>query len=197
MHSSKVNVNNVQCRKNRILLVLVSEKTQKARNKQNMYSYKRCSQYSRDPTGIATPKPSITSRAIFTVTTLSLFTQVCFPLWSGYRHAVRPVGLPQSFPRFARCLGHTNIFSTCWAFLSKCPARCKISSLSVIFSFVKWHRLEWAVITLLHWLAPSTCSLHYIQLSARRFAILWAEAYRPHTHIRPCAQLKSESIFII
>ena len=79
MHSSKVNVNNVQCRKNRILLVLVSEKTQKARNKQNMYSYKRCSQYSRDPTGIATPKPSITSRAIFTVTTLSLFTQVCFP----------------------------------------------------------------------------------------------------------------------
>lgn len=136
-HSSKVNVNNVQCRKNRILLVLVSEKTQKARNKQNMYSYKRCSQYSRDPTGIATPKPSITSRAIFTVTALSLFTQVCFPLWSGYRHTVRPVGLPQSFPRFARCLGHTNIFSTCWAFLSKYPARYKISSLSVIFSFVK------------------------------------------------------------
>ena len=65
MHSSKVNVNHVQCRKNLILLVLVSEKTQKARNKQNMYSYKRCSQFSRDPTGIATPKPSITSRAIF------------------------------------------------------------------------------------------------------------------------------------
>ena len=74
--------------------------------------------------------------------------QVCFPLWSGYRHSVRPVGLPQSFPRFARCIGHTNIFSPCWAVLPKYPARCKVSSLSVIFSFVKWHRLEWAVITL-------------------------------------------------
>ena len=134
MHSSQLHVNNMQCRKNRILLVLgrdpfnqnsnrsdrekwttskggpvfsklfrldrtdplsfgpkfpeilvewiaplVSEKTQKARNKQNMYSYKRCSQYSRDPTGIATPKPSITSRAIFTVTTLSLLHKSAFP----------------------------------------------------------------------------------------------------------------------
>ena len=68
--------------------------------------------------------------------------QVCFPLWSGYRHSVRPVGLPKSFPRFARCIGHTNIFSPCWAVLPKYPARCKVSSLSVIFSFVKRHRLE-------------------------------------------------------
>ena len=42
----------------------------------------------------------------------------------------------------------TNILSPCWAVLPKYPARCKGSSLSVIFSFVKWHRLEWAVITL-------------------------------------------------
>ena len=33
--------------------------------------------------------------------------QVCFPLWSRYRHSVRPVGLPQSFPRVSRCIGRT------------------------------------------------------------------------------------------
>ena len=60
----------------------------------------------------------------------------------GYRHSVRPVGLPQFFPRVARCIGHINIFSPCWAVLPKYPARCKVSSLSAIFSFVKKHRLE-------------------------------------------------------
>ena len=33
--------------------------------------------------------------------------QVCFPLWSGYGHSVRPVGLPQSFPRVSRRIGRT------------------------------------------------------------------------------------------
>ena len=33
-------------------------------------------------------------------------------------------------------IGHTKIFSPCWAVLPKYAARCKVSSLSVIFSFV-------------------------------------------------------------
>ena len=72
--------------------------------------------------------------------------QVCLPLCSGYRHSVRPVGLPQSFPRFARCIGHTNIFSPCWAVLSKYPL------CNIFFRWVTSPRMSRNNAQLLHWL---------------------------------------------